>query len=470
MARIALISCTSNKKAYKCPARDLYSESPRFRLAYALAKLVADKIFILSAKYGLVPEDMIIEPYNETLKNKNVQERREWGDMVLNELRKVSDLERDEFIILAGEVYQENLMAYLVHFWLPLKGKRQGERIPELERLIALERESDKVIVLHMLFNGLQRLDWTMINRIPYKNGIYIMFEKGESYHGMDRIVRVGTHSGQDRLLKRLRDHFLEEDADGSIFRKNIGRAFLKMTSDPYLQVLEIDMHKSKNKRNYGHLINEGFETELEAKISRYLRDNITFVCFPVDEEAERLRLEEGIIATLNRDPSFGPSNNWLGLNNPASEISSSGLWNKQGLKGQPLSDEELERVKWLARFGNDSYIKNMGREAGLQRAVNCSRKARESPDLERKTADDVRQYIEKLLQEAKIRGEDYIDLVSGDIHKQMGMKNRMPQVCRIMYEKMQAGDELIHTTPSGMSSTIKIRYYLRPATKGNDI
>jgi hypothetical protein len=54
MARIALISCTSNKKAHKCPARELYSESPRFRLAYAFAKLVADKIFILSAKYGLV--------------------------------------------------------------------------------------------------------------------------------------------------------------------------------------------------------------------------------------------------------------------------------------------------------------------------------------------------------------------------------------------------------------------------------
>jgi hypothetical protein len=169
--RIALISCTSRKKAYKCPARDLYSESPRFRLAYALAKLVADKIFILSAKYGLVPEDMIIEPYNETLKDKSAQERRAWGDMVLNELRKVSDLERDEFIVLAGEVYQENLLPHLVHFWLPLKGKRQGEWIPELERLITLERESDKVIVLHMLFNGLPRLrsygDNSTITRSP---------------------------------------------------------------------------------------------------------------------------------------------------------------------------------------------------------------------------------------------------------------------------------------------------------------
>lgn len=48
-----------------------------------------------------------------------------------------------------------------------------------------------------------------------------------------------------------------------------------------------------------------------------------------------------------------------------------------------------------------------------------------------------------------------------GNIHKQLGMENRMPQVCRIMYEKMYTGDEVLHSTPSGKSSTIKIRYYL---------
>jgi hypothetical protein len=180
-----------------------------------------------------------------------------------------------------------------------------------------------------------------------------------------------------------------------------------------------------------------------------------------VDEEVERLRLEEGIIATLNRNPSFGPSNNWLGLKSPVPEIASSGLWNRQGLEGQPLSAEELGRVKWLARFGNDSYRNNTGSRARVQRAVNRVRTVGKPPDSGRKTADDVRQYIDKLFQEAKMRGEDYIDLVSGDIHKQLGMKNRMPQVCRIMYEKMIPGDEVLHTTPSGKSSTIKIRYNL---------
>ncbi|OIQ10643.1 hypothetical protein MTCOM_05780 [Moorella thermoacetica] len=462
MSKIALISCTSRKKAYKCPARQLYWESPRFRLAYAFAKLVANKIFILSAKHGLVPEDRVIEPYNETLIGKSARERREWGDMVLSQLSKVSDVDHDDFIVLAGEVYHENLLPHLSHFWLPLKGKRQGEWIPELDKLIKLEKETDKVLVLHMLFNTLPRLDWTMIDQLPYQNGIYIMFEKGESYNNMDRIVRVGTHRGQDRLKKRLRDHFVREDADSSIFRKNIGRTFLNMTLDPYLQVWEIDMHKSQEKRDYGHLIDERLEAELEAKISQYLRSSITFVCFPVDEEEERLRLEAGIIATLNSHPSFGPSNNWLGLNSPVPEIAGSGLWNRQGLDGQPLSANEVERIKWLARFGNDSYRNNAGYKARIQRAVNCVTKTGKNYNSERKTADDIRKYIDKLLQEAKRRGEDYIDLVSGDIHKQLGMKNRMPQVCRIMYEKMQAGDKVIHTTPSGKSSTIKIRYYLK--------
>ena len=227
--KIALISCTKQKREYKCPARELYSESAWFREAYCYARLVADRIFILSAKYGLVPENMVIEPYNETLRYKKVEERREWGEMVLNELGKVSDLEHDEFIVLAGRFYYENLLPHLVHVELPLEHMPQGERTPELRRLIRLEMESNNTLALHMLFNGLPRFDWTMIDQIPYRNGIYVMFEKGESYHSMDRIVRIGTHRGQDRLLERLRDHFVREDADSSILRKNIDRAFLNM-------------------------------------------------------------------------------------------------------------------------------------------------------------------------------------------------------------------------------------------------
>ena len=213
--------------------------------------------------------------------------------------------------------------------------------------------KSNNTLALHMLFNGLPRFDWTMIDQIPYKNGIYIMFEKGESYHSMDRIVRIGTHRAQDHLRERLKDHFVRENANSSILRKNIGRAFLNMDLNPCLHVRETDMPDSENKRNDGHSVNKKLDTELKARISEYLRKNITFICIPVEEEAERSRLEEGLIASLNMDPSFGPSSNWLGLNSPIAEIAHSGLWNRQHLQGRPLSAEELERVKQLARSGS---------------------------------------------------------------------------------------------------------------------
>jgi hypothetical protein len=351
--KIALISCTKLQRQYECPARELYSESAWFREAYWYAKLVVDKIFILSSEYGLVPEGMVIIPYDNDLGDIPAAERREWAERVLNELRKVSDLEHDEFIVLAGKSYYENLLPHLVHVELPLGHMRQGEQRAELRRLIKPEMESNNALALHMLFNDLPRFDWKMIDQIPYRNGIYVMFEKGESYHSMDRIVRIGTNRGQDRLLERLRDHFVKEDADSSILRKKIGRAFLNMGLNPYLQVWEIDMHYSENIRNFGHLINKELDTKLEARISEYLRKNITFICIPVDEEAERLRLEEGLIASLTMDPSFGPSSNWLGLNSPMPEIARSGLWNSQHLQGKPLSPEELERVKQLARSGS---------------------------------------------------------------------------------------------------------------------
>jgi len=59
---------------------------------------------------------------------------------------------------------------------------------------------------LHKLFNVQERITFPFEgkkNIIP-ANGIYIMFEKGETYQGLDRIVRVGTHTGDNQLYSRL--------------------------------------------------------------------------------------------------------------------------------------------------------------------------------------------------------------------------------------------------------------------------
>ncbi|WAA08973.1 DUF6884 domain-containing protein [Fervidibacillus albus] len=350
--KIALIPCTS-RKIDSYPAVDGYSEIRSFQLAYTYAKLVADQIFVFTPKYSCIQEDCKGEMENGSIHIQNDYDRVVWWNKDLVQLREYCDFKRDEFILLSEEGYYGNLIPNLSKFWIPFKGKRKEQWVQELEKMIKLEQESDQAIVLHMIFNEIPRLDWTMIKQIPYQNGIYIMFEKGEDFHGMDRIVRIGTHRGPNRLLKRLRNHFVRERSRGSIFRKNIGRVFLEIDSKRSLQEQEKDSQKSASESKYANFTREKFTTELEAKISRYLRNNITFVCFPVDEKSDRLRLEEGIIASLNKYPTFGPSKNWFGLNSPISAIAKSGLWNKQGLQGKPLSDEELDRVKWLARFGN---------------------------------------------------------------------------------------------------------------------
>src|SRR4051812_919707 len=85
------------------------------------------------------------------------------------------------------------------------------------------------------------------LHRFPYergvipRNGIYVLFERGEDSHGGGRIVRVGTHTGDNQLRSRLTQHFVKENKNRSIFRKNIGRCILNRSSDQFLAEWEID-------------------------------------------------------------------------------------------------------------------------------------------------------------------------------------------------------------------------------------
>ncbi|MGC9575613.1 MAG: DUF6884 domain-containing protein [Desulfobacterota bacterium U4-17] len=116
MATIVLISCVSKKLPYRARAKDLYVSSLfRATLQYALT-FSPDRIFILSAKYGLLQLNDEIDPYNVTLKNMSVRERKNWASRILQELRRYCDLERDHFIILAGNRYREYLLPYLTSY------------------------------------------------------------------------------------------------------------------------------------------------------------------------------------------------------------------------------------------------------------------------------------------------------------------------------------------------------------------
>ena len=127
--KIVLISCVAKKNNYPCKANEMYI-STLFKSAYQYAKkLNPDKIFILSAKYGLLEENTVIDPYNETLKTKSGNDVRIWADKVYHELAVKTDVSNDQYIFLAGEEYRKHLVSKLKHVEIPLKGLRIGEQL-----------------------------------------------------------------------------------------------------------------------------------------------------------------------------------------------------------------------------------------------------------------------------------------------------------------------------------------------------
>lgn len=135
--RIVLISCVSKKLRVRAKAKDLYV-SPLFKKCMAYAhKLQPDEIFILSAKYGLLPLDQEIEPYEQTLNNMPAQEIKEWAKKVLMQLKEVSSLDETEFTFLAGEKYRKYILPHIKRHKIPLKGCGIGKQLKKLKELAA---------------------------------------------------------------------------------------------------------------------------------------------------------------------------------------------------------------------------------------------------------------------------------------------------------------------------------------------
>ena len=183
-------------------------------------------------------------------------------------------------------------------------------------------------IQLHELFNSekLTRYSYPFSSKGFPANGVYIFFEKGETITTpdgriLDRIVRVGTHEKDDNLYKRLKQHFTG-NITSSIFRKDIGKAL------------------STNK--------ETDKTYKEEEISKYMRENLSFVIFEEETEAERFDWEERIIFTLSKAVILGqisPSKKWLGNKPPKEKIKKSGLWQVEGIYVEELDKAGISRL-----------------------------------------------------------------------------------------------------------------------------
>lgn len=134
---IALVACVGKKKNRPLPAGELY-DSDWFHKASAYARRTADAWYILSAKYGLVPPERTIAPYDETLNTMPAAARREWALRVLADLREVLRPD-DRVLMLAGAAYREHLLGPIrqlgCHVEVPMEGLRIGEQLSWLSWL-----------------------------------------------------------------------------------------------------------------------------------------------------------------------------------------------------------------------------------------------------------------------------------------------------------------------------------------------
>lgn len=201
---------------------------------------------------------------------------------------------------------------------------------------------------LHKIFNELERFTYPFENRLDEMpdNGIYIKFEKGETYNAFDRIVRIGTDTGENNLKKRLIEHFVTENKNRSIFRKNIGRAMLNKDNNPYLKFWELDTTSKAEKEKNLKYIDVDLEADIEREISSYIKTNFSFCVFNVETKEQRLFWESKLISTLAYQTK--PSRNWLGNFSTKEKIKQSGLWQVQGLNKPKLTIDEFDNLKLL--------------------------------------------------------------------------------------------------------------------------
>ena len=130
---IGLVSCVKTKRDEPATQKNLYT-SDYFEKMRSYAEQYHDDWWILSAKHGLLDSDgEPIEPYDETLTNARVAEKREWAERVAEQLDEQGLLSEDVTLVFhAGKDYYGEVLPLIedsgVIIEIPTEGLAIGEK------------------------------------------------------------------------------------------------------------------------------------------------------------------------------------------------------------------------------------------------------------------------------------------------------------------------------------------------------
>ena len=378
---LVLVSCVKSKLTRRAPARDLYTSA----LFSGIRDIVDTQNldwYVLSALHGIVAPQQTIEPYELSLNDMCISDRRNWASDILKTLLPVAK-KYSRVVFFAGVRYREFLIEPLRQlgievivpmeglplgkqlFWLnkfgsslPNSSKPTNSRLADLNRLYDLFNAlSDRVGGPRLLGDVGKYNDWP-------ERGVYYFFEPSEIRRESDkapRIVRVGTHGlksgAKSTLIGRLCQHRGSSSGGshrGSVFRKLIGQALLARGELSACQSWGVAGAKGEASRKLG--ISVEMINRIEAPIERAVSDRIRIMPFlwvNVDDspgrDSARSHLERNSIALLSnfgKSPIDAPSPDWLGGLSDRVRVKKSGLWNNDHVKESydPQFLEVLER------------------------------------------------------------------------------------------------------------------------------
>jgi hypothetical protein len=143
---LCLVGCSKRKLCHPAPANDLY-RSTLFRLSRQWAELHADAWAILSARYGVVDPDAVIEPYDTTVADRTPfgmarLTPKEFGFWLYASVqawrsRFATANQAPALVVLAGRDYWRWLVEHRLPLNTPLDGLGIGQRLHWLKEQIA---------------------------------------------------------------------------------------------------------------------------------------------------------------------------------------------------------------------------------------------------------------------------------------------------------------------------------------------
>lgn len=141
--RVGIVGCASRKKMVRSKAGELYL-GRLFEGSMTYAREACDRVFIVSAKHGLVDPEQELDPYDERLPPEGSCEKEEWVKLVIDQVWNCfpPDMLADSsFVVLAGKAYAEPFLelasgGLIEEVVEPLEGLGVGRRYAWLKAWI----------------------------------------------------------------------------------------------------------------------------------------------------------------------------------------------------------------------------------------------------------------------------------------------------------------------------------------------